>query len=100
MIRITETPEGVVISVRAQPGAKRTTIVGIHGNALKVAVHAPPVDGKANEAIEVALAGWLGLKKSQVGLKSGMSSRDKTFLLGGIDASSVQILLDALVPIR
>lgn len=100
MIRITETPEGVVISVRAQPGAKRTTIVGIHGNALKVAVQAPPVDGKANEAIEVALAGWLGLKKWQVGLKSGMSSRDKTFLLGGINASSVQILLDALVPIR
>jgi hypothetical protein len=100
MIRITETPEGVVISVRAQPGAKRTTIVGIHGNALKIAVQAPPVDGKANEAIELALAGWLDLKKSQVSLKSGMSSRDKTFLLGGIDAASVQILLDALVPIR
>ena len=100
MIWITETLEGVVISVRAQPGAKRTAIVGINGNALKIAVQAPPVDGKANEAIELALAGWLNLKKSQVGLKSGMSSRDKTFLLGGIDASSVQILLDALVPIR
>lgn len=98
MIRITDVPEGVILSVRAQPGAKRTAIAGIHGNALKVTVQAPPVDGKANEALEIALAGWLGLKKSQVGLKSGASSRDKTFLLAGVNAATVITRLEALVP--
>jgi len=63
MISITDSPGGVTIPVRAQPGARRTAIVGEHAGALKVAVNAPPVDGKANAALEEALAGWLGLKR-------------------------------------
>lgn len=90
MIRITESADGVVISVRAQPGAKRTAIVGAHGEALKVAVQAPPVDGKANTALEEALSEWLGLRRSQVALRSGASSRDKTFAVSGIGAQAVR----------
>lgn len=90
MIKITESADGVVISVRAQPGAKRTAIVGAHGEALKVAVQAPPVDGMANAALEEALAEWLGIRKSQVAIRSGASSRDKTFAVSGIGAPTVR----------
>lgn len=98
MIRITESAEGVVISVRAQPGAKRTAIVGVHGHALKVAVQAPPVDGKANGALEEALAQWLGLRRSQVAIKAGASSRDKAFAISGIGAQTVRERLSQLLP--
>ncbi len=98
MIRITESANGVVISVRAQPGARRTAIVGVHGEALKVAVQAPPVDGKANAALEEALAEWLGLKRSQVELKAGASSRDKTFAVVGMDAQTARDRLASHLP--
>ena len=71
----------VVVVVRAQPGAKRTAVVGSHGGALKIAVHAPPVDGKANEALQAALADWLGLPKRLVVLQAGTTSRDKRFVI-------------------
>jgi len=71
----------VVVVVRAQPGAKRTAVVGSHGGALKIAVHAPPVDGKANEALQAALADWLGLPKRLVVLQAGATSRDKRFVI-------------------
>ncbi|RLS37907.1 MAG: DUF167 domain-containing protein, partial [Planctomycetota bacterium] len=51
---ITEHCEGYVVPVRAQPGARRTGVVGLHGTAIKLAVQAPPVDGKANEALRQA----------------------------------------------
>ncbi len=95
MIGITGSPGGVVIAVRAQPGARRTAIVGEHSGALKVAVQAPPVDGKANAALEEALAGWLGLKRSQVSLSKGACSRDKAFLVTGIDAETARERLNA-----
>ena len=75
MIRITESANGVVISVRAQPGARRTAIVGVHDEALKVAVQAPPVDGKANAALEEALAEWLGGRWSVGVAVASMESR-------------------------
>jgi uncharacterized protein (TIGR00251 family) len=98
MIKITESAEGIVISVRAQPGARRTAIVGVHGEALKVAVQAPPVDGKANATLEQALAEWLGLKKSQVALAKGASSRDKAFSALGIDAETARARLASHLP--
>ena len=98
MISITDSPGGVTIPVRAQPGARRTAIVCEHAGALKVAVNAPPVDGKANAALEEALAGWLGLKRSQVSLAKGASSRDKAFSALGIDADMARARLAPHLP--
>lgn len=75
--------EGVILPVRAQPGAKRSGVVGVHGTSLKVAVNAPPVDGKANEALRQALAEALDLRASQVELVGAAASRDKKFLIRG-----------------
>ena len=90
MIQISDHPEGCVIAVRAQPGAKRNAIVGEQADALKVAVTAPPDKGRANEAIAEVLAEALGLKRSQVDLVSGPTSRQKRFLLRGVSADVVR----------
>jgi len=78
------TAEGVSVSVRAQPGAKRTAVVGLYGDQLKVAVQAPPVEGKANAALEKFFAESFGLSKSAVRILSGELNRSKVFLLVGV----------------
>jgi uncharacterized protein (TIGR00251 family) len=89
VIELTAHAEGCVIAVRAQPGARRNAVVGEQNGALKIAVTAPPDKGRANKAIEEVLAEALGLKKSQVALVSGPTSRDKRFLLRGVTAEWV-----------
>lgn len=92
-----ETVGGVTLSVRVQPGAKRTAIVGIYGEGsaaqLKMAVQAPPVEGRANDALIVFLADLFGLPKSAVELISGGMSRSKVFLLNGVTRSHAMAVL-------
>ena len=71
------THDGVLLSLHVQPGAKRSEIVGIHGEALKIRLAAPPVDGKANACLVNFLAEVLALPKSGISLVSGQSSRSK-----------------------
>jgi uncharacterized protein (TIGR00251 family) len=98
MIRITDHAEGCVMSVRAQPGARRNALVGEQAGSLKIAVTAPPDQGRANKALAEILCDQLGLKKSQVELMSGPTSREKKFLLRGMSraqlAAHVARLLD------
>lgn len=86
MIQVNEHAEGCVVAVRAQPGARRDAVVGEHNGALKVAISAAPDKGKANEAIAAVLCATLGVKKSQVALLTGPTSRDKRFLIRGVTA--------------
>ena len=81
--------DGVVLTVRAQAGAKRTGILGEHGGMLKVAVTEKPEKGKANTAIIAVLAQAFGLPKSQIHLLTGHTSRVKRFLLRGVDGEGV-----------
>lgn len=83
-ITITSHPDGALLAVRAQPGARKTGVVGEHGGALKVAVTAPPEDGRANAALVEVLSDWLGVRRSAVELLSGHTSRDKRFLVRGV----------------
>jgi uncharacterized protein (TIGR00251 family) len=82
------TSEGVTLAVRVQPGAKKTAITGVYGTGpaaqLKIAVHAPPVDGKANAALTDFLAEFVGLPRNRVELISGELNRSKVFLLRGL----------------
>jgi uncharacterized protein len=81
------TADGVILAVRAQPGAKRTAVSGIYGEGagaqLKIAVHAPPLEGRANEALIMFLAETFELPKGAVQIVSGELSRSKVFLLRG-----------------
>ena len=82
-----------MLAVRAQPGAKRTAIVGVYGEGataqLKIAVQAPPVEGRANEALIGFLAARLGIARRDVVPVSGEGSRSKTFLLRGVRAAEI-----------
>jgi uncharacterized protein (TIGR00251 family) len=83
-ITITPHAGGCLLAVRAQPGARKNAVLGEHSGSLKVAVTAPPEDGRANEALVEVLRNWLGLKRSQVELASGPTNRNKQFLIRGL----------------
>lgn len=68
---------GVILDLHIQPGAKKTEVVGLHGDALKIRLAAPPVDGKANAALIAFLAKKLGAGRTAVELVSGLTSRAK-----------------------
>ncbi len=84
MIELRAHADGVLLPVRAQPGAGANGIRGEHGGALKVAVTQVAEKGKANQAIVETLAEGLGLKRSQIELQSGETQRQKTFLVRDI----------------
>ncbi len=83
-------PNGIVLHVRAQPGARRNAITGIHAGALKIAVTAAPEKGKANAAIVSVLCKQLNLSPSQVAVIAGESSRQKKILIAGISSDELQ----------
>ncbi len=83
-------PDGVTLRLHIQPGAKKTEVVGLHGEALKIRLAAPPVDGKANACLVGFLAERLGVAKASVRLVSGESSRAKRVRIDGIAPSVVR----------
>jgi len=91
-LRITEREGAVRFSVRVQPRASRTGVEGVHGDALKLRVNAPPVDGAANEAVVEALAEALGVPRRAVRIVAGESSRTKVVEVDGVSAEAVRAL--------
>ena len=75
---------GIVLLLHVQPGAARTELAGRHGDAMKLRVHAPPVDGAANDEVEAFLAKQLQVPRSAIRLVSGASSRRKRIEIRGI----------------
>ena len=70
-----------LLTVHVQPAAKTTEIVGLHGDALKIRLAAPPVDGKANATLIAFIADRLGIAKSAITVKIGQTSRRKTIAI-------------------
>ena len=97
MIALTDHAEGLILPVRAQPGARRAGVQGEQAGALKVAVTAPPQDGRANDALTDAVREALGLKRSQVALIGGLTSRDKRFLIRGVPRAELEAKVLALL---
>ena len=97
MIGITDHADGCILPVRAQPGARKAGIIGEHAGALKVAVTAPPEDGRANKALAELLAKALNLKRSQVKLVSGNTSREKRFLIRGLTRAVTESRVASLI---
>jgi uncharacterized protein (TIGR00251 family) len=91
------TADGVTLAIRAQPGAKKTAMNGVYGEGpraqLKIAVHAPPLEGKANAALIEFLADTFGLAKNAVEMASGELSRSKVFLLRGMTVEKARATL-------
>lgn len=83
----------LTLTLHIQPGAKKTEVAGEHGDALKIRLAAPPVDGKANAALLAFIAERLGVPKSAVTLKSGQASRRKVVEVEGASAEAARLLV-------
>lgn len=94
---ITEKSGGVMITVRIVPRANKTGIAGELGEALKIRLQAPPVEGKANKALIEFLAGLLACSRSAISIESGDKGRNKMIFISGISAArATTVLLPAL----
>ena len=89
MTPITPVPGGVRIRIHVQPRASTTEVSGLHGNAIKVRLHAPPVDGAANEALVRFLADRLEVPRGAVTLESGRTGRAKVVRVEGVTVEMV-----------
>lgn len=73
----------LTLTLHIQPGAKRTDVAGLHGEALKIRLAAPPIEGRANEALLKFIAEAFGVPLRQVELKQGGQSRHKVVAITG-----------------
>lgn len=96
-VRVRRVREGCLVSVRASPGASRDGVAGIHGDALKIRVAAPPEKGRANRALGRLLARLLDVSASDVCLHAGETSRDKVFLVTGLPEEELRRRLSEAV---
>ncbi len=92
---LTDTPQGTVLNLRIVPRASKNAIQGEHGDALKVRLCAPPVDGAANAALIEFLADACDLPRARVQLLSGQTSRNKRVLLTGVSAAAIRSQIQA-----
>jgi len=90
VIPIRDTPSGAAFQVKVHPRAKKNAITGEVGDALKLALTAPPVEGRANEACIAFLAEVLNVPRSSVTIAAGKSSRNKVILVSGLTARQVE----------
>jgi uncharacterized protein (TIGR00251 family) len=97
VIKLTEGPDGVGLTVKARPSARRDAILGEHAGALKVSVTAAPEKGKANESIVALLAEKLEVRKRDIRLVRGAHSSEKAFLINGIEPERLAERLRAIL---
>ena len=92
----TESPEGVVVNVRAQPRSSRSGVDGVVADALKVRLRSAPVDGKANKELVETVADAFDLPKSRVKFKSGETSKTKRIILCGVSVAEFKTMLKSI----
>jgi len=90
MFLIRETAQGVNFAVRVHPRARRNAITGQVGDALKVSLTAPPVEGRANDACIEFFAELLRVPRSSVTIASGQNSRNKVIRVSGVTGQDVR----------
>ncbi len=95
MIPVHESAKGTSFAVRVQPRARKNAITGIVGDALKLALTAPPVEGRANEAVIEFLAEVFQIPRSSVTIASGETSRNKVVRMAGLGRAAVEQRLAA-----
>jgi hypothetical protein len=90
LISIRDTPAGATFQVKVQPRAKKNAIAGEVGDALKLALTAPAIEGRANQACIAFLAELLNVPRSSVTIATGQSSRNKVIRVAGVSAAQVR----------
>lgn len=95
MIPVSESAKGVSFSIKVHPRARKNAITGIIGDALKLALTAPPVEGKANQAVIEFFAELFAIPRSSVTIASGETSRNKVVRVTGMSRAAVEQRLSA-----
>ena len=90
-----ETPEGVILNVKAVPRSSKSGIDGLLGDAVKVRIRSAPVDGKANRELVETLAKALGVPKGRVAFAGGEASKSKRLSIAGVTAADVRAAIAA-----
>lgn len=85
----------LVLQIHVQPGAKKTALAGVHGEAFKIRVQAPPVEGAANQAVLDFLAAQFQIRRGQVRILRGENSREKQICVEGVLAADADPVLRA-----
>jgi len=93
MIPVGETTDGVVFNIRVIPRASRCELAGVQGDALKIRITAPPVEGEANKECINFLSGILCVKKSQIKIIAGHRSKNKKVSISGINRKDIERVL-------
>ena len=88
----------LALEVHVQPRASRSRVVGLHGNALKVCVIAPPLDNRANGAVIKLLADLFGVPRSSLSIKSGSQGRSKKVLVSNLSLAAAERALSGALP--
>ena len=92
-----EQPDGFTVRVRVIPKAHKNSLAGVEDGALVVRLTAPPVDGKANQALIAFLSKELDVAKSRIKLVRGESSRSKRLVIGGLSPDELRHTLEASI---
>jgi uncharacterized protein (TIGR00251 family) len=95
-LKLTSSSQGVSFSVKVVPGASKNSVVGVEGEFLKVRLTAPPVEGRANQALVELLSKLLRVPKSRVHILRGLSSKQKSLLVENYDAAQFREFLSKL----
>ncbi len=98
MFAIHDTTDGVSFAVKVHPRARKNAVTGKLGDAIKISITSPPLDGKANDACIGLLADSLDLPRSSVTIASGHNSRNKVIRVNGISAQELRQRLAAAMP--
>jgi uncharacterized protein len=97
MIPIHESAKGLTFAVKVHPRARKNAITGTAGDALKLALTAPPVEGKANQAVVEFFADFFQIARASVTIASGASSRNKVVRITGTTAEQLRRRLASTV---
>jgi uncharacterized protein (TIGR00251 family) len=98
VIPVHDTPSGATFAVKVHPRAKRNAVTGELGDALKLALTAPPIEGRANQACLEFVAELLSVPKSSVSIAAGQGSRRKLVRVAGLTSADVRVRLKAHLP--
>jgi len=93
MLMVNEAEDGVTFAVHVLPRSSKCELAGVHGDALKIRITAPPVEGRANEECLRFLASLYHVKRSQVLIKAGHQSRNKLVFIEGLTPDDIRGVL-------
>jgi uncharacterized protein (TIGR00251 family) len=94
---VTPSKRGAIVDAFVQPRAAKDALVGVHGPALKLKIKAPPVDDRANRAVENLVASLLGVSRARVSVVAGRGSRHKRLAVDGMPPETLATTLDRVL---